>query len=173
MYSSFDQAYDAFTLTQIKKHYLVQKSIPLLRHSGKPFDVRVMVQRNPAQEWEVTGIVGRVAVPGKIVTNYHNGGKPMPMQELLQDHMSKAELAAFEERLKKLSIRISNHLHRSFPDFRSFGVDVGIDVDLKPWIIEVNSRPDKYIFRALADKRMFRKIIRYDRLNKTLSNISS
>ncbi|OBG74226.1 hypothetical protein A9X05_26130 [Mycobacterium sp. E3298] len=34
---------------------------------------------------------------------------------------------------------------------------------LKPWIIEVNSRPDKSIFNALSDKRMYRKIVSYSR----------
>ncbi|WP_141692548.1 YheC/YheD family protein [Paenibacillus pectinilyticus] len=50
-----------------------------------------------------------------------------------------------------------------FPNFSSYGVDIGIDKEMKPWIIEVNTRPDKYIFNALSDKRMFRKIIRYER----------
>lgn len=163
-YKTFEAAFAAFEQGKGRKFYLVQKGIPLLRHHGNPFDLRVMVQRNPQNKWEVTGIVGRVAQPNKVVTNYHNGGQPKPIEELLAPLMSKAEISNYIERLNQLGIRVSRHLGGIFPSFRAYGVDIGMDKDLKPWIIEVNSRPDKYIFNALKDKRMFRKILRYGRL---------
>jgi hypothetical protein len=101
------------------------------------------------------------------VTNYHSGGRPMPVRQLLASFMPKAEQAPYEDRLKSLGVRISDHMSVIFPRFRSYGVDIGIDKKLKPWIIEVNTRPDKYIFNVIADKRMFRKIMRYARLAKT------
>lgn len=163
-FKTFDGAYAAFEKGKGRRFYLVQKGIPLLQHYGRPFDLRVMVQRNPQNKWEVTGIVGRVAQPNKVVTNYHNGGQPKPIEELLAPLMSKAEIGSYIDRLNRLGIRVSSHLSGIFPRFRAYGVDIGMDKDHKPWIIEVNTRPDKYIFNTLKDKQMFRKIIRFERI---------
>jgi glutathione synthase/RimK-type ligase-like ATP-grasp enzyme len=166
-FTTFDGAYSAFTKAMGRKTYLVQKGIPLLHYQGRPFDLRIMVQRSQQRKWEVTGIVGRLARPHKVVTNYHSGGRPMPVHELLAPFMTRTKQAPHINRMKELSLRISRHMSGIFPRFRAYGVDIGIDKELMPWIIEVNTRPDKYIFNALADKRMFRKIMRYARLTKT------
>jgi glutathione synthase/RimK-type ligase-like ATP-grasp enzyme len=165
-FSTFNDAYVVFEKAKRKKTYLVQKGIPLLRYRGRPFDFRIMVQLSPQRKFEVTGLVGRLARTNMIVTNYHNGGKPMPIRVLLAPFVTHKKLVPYEEKLKGLCLRISSHMRGIFPRFRAYGVDIGIDKGLKPWIIEVNTRPDKYIFNALSDKRMFRKIMRYGRLTK-------
>ncbi|MDI4645232.1 YheC/YheD family protein [Cohnella hashimotonis] len=165
-YAKLEHAYGAFAKAKANKTYLVQMGIPLLSYKRRPFDLRVMVQRNPKGAWEATGIVGRVARPNKIVTNYHNGGKPMPVDVLLSQSIPPAGRARYKRRLMGLGLRVSRHLNRRFPQFRAYGIDIGIDRSLKPWIIEVNSRPDKSIFNALSDKRMYRKIMAYGRMPK-------
>ena len=40
--------------------YLIQQGIYLLTYSRRRFDLRVMVQKNDANEWETTGIIGRL-----------------------------------------------------------------------------------------------------------------
>ncbi|MDR6551815.1 YheC/YheD family protein [Paenibacillus qinlingensis] len=162
-FSTFKGTYVAFQKAKGKKTYLVQKGIPLLQYQGLPFDLRIMVQRNRTRKWEVTGIVGRLAMPNKIVTNYHSGGRPMPAGKLLSPFIPKKEQVSYVQLLKDLGVRTSKHMSRIFPNFRSYGVDIGIDKEMKPWIIEVNTRPDKYIFNALSDKRMYRKILLYER----------
>jgi hypothetical protein len=43
------------------------------------------------------------------------------------------------------------------------GADIGLDNHLLPWIIELNTNPDPYIFRHLPDKRIARKVLSYAR----------
>lgn len=52
-----------------KRSYLIQKGIHLVKYNKQRFDLRVMVQLSPKGTWETTGLIGRVAQPGKIVTN--------------------------------------------------------------------------------------------------------
>ena len=144
--------------------YLIQRGIYLLTYSRRRFDLRVMVQKNDANEWETTGIIGRLSHPRKIVTNYHSGGTPMSIEKLMGDHLSHAHIANYKTRLRKQGVAIAGQLQSKYPRLKEIGVDVAVDTSLKPWILEVNTLPDPYIFRKLKDKRVFRKICRYCKL---------
>jgi hypothetical protein len=144
--------------------YLIQKGVHLLRHQKRYFDIRVMVQRNAKGIWESTGIIGRLGHPRKIVTNYHSGGKPMALEELLKSHLPQSKQAELVRKLKELGISIAAQLQKTFPNFQQIGVDIGLDRSFTPWIIEVNTKPDPYIFNQLKDKSMYRKVLSYWRL---------
>jgi hypothetical protein len=143
------------------KPYLVQRGISLLQYKGRPFDLRVMAQLTPNRKWETTGMIGRVARKGKIITNYHNGGTLMELDKLLAPYASEAALTDFTRRLKELGVLAGKEMHKNFPKITEIGLDIGVSSDLEPWIIEVNTSPDFYVFRHLPDKTVFRKVRRY------------
>jgi glutathione synthase/RimK-type ligase-like ATP-grasp enzyme len=95
-YSTIEQLYMQLSKLTRNRMHIVQKGIHLLRHRGRRFDIRVMVQKNTRGVWEATGIIGRLAYPGKIVTNYHSGGTPMALERLMSGHASAARLSAFD-----------------------------------------------------------------------------
>jgi len=123
--------------------------------------LRVMVQMNPRSRWESTGIIGRVAHPRKIVTNYHAGGTPMPFSRLLSGYLNAGQRNDYENRLRKLGVSVAEALNQRYPRLKEIGLDVAIDESLRPWILEVNTFPDPYIFRKLPDRSVFRKIYSY------------
>ncbi|WP_040948608.1 YheC/YheD family protein [Gorillibacterium massiliense] len=168
-FSSFNRMYRSLSEITSKRRHLVQKGIPLLKIRKRPFDIRVMVQRNPEGVWETTGIIGRLAHPRKIVTNYHSGGTPLPLEALLESHMSSQELPAFLERLNNLGVLTAEHMVKGYPFVHAFGIDIGLDADLKPWIIEVNTKPDPHIFKWLGKPSVYQKILRYLRFNRRLA----
>src|SRR5690606_24434418 len=49
--------------------YLVQQRINLATINRKLFDIRVMVQRKKGTDWQVTGVMGKIAGPGYFITN--------------------------------------------------------------------------------------------------------
>lgn len=146
-----------------KKSYLIQKGIHLVKYNKRRFDIRVMVQLSPKGVWEATGLIGRVAHPGKIVTNYHSGGKLMDVKRLLAPHLSTGDMEKMIHTLDNLGVTTAKHLHAKYPGLRQIGLDIGFDRTWTPWIIEVNTNPDPYIFNKLADKAMYRKVMRYKR----------
>ncbi|WP_027094251.1 YheC/YheD family protein [Cohnella thermotolerans] len=163
VYESFDRMYGALSRMKKGKSYLVQRGIPLLKHNGRSFDIRVMVQKNLQKKWEATGVIGRVAAKGKVVTNYHSGGTPMPLETLLKPYLSRDGIKGQIGSLKRKGVKIAKVLQRRFPGIREIGVDVGMDSRFDPWVLEVNTRPDPYIFRKLPDKSVVRKVLRYAR----------
>ncbi|MBB6731697.1 YheC/YheD family protein [Cohnella zeiphila] len=161
-FETFERMFEELQTVKRKKNYLVQQGIELLKHDGRRFDFRVMVQRSPQNRWESTGIIGRLANPRKIVTNYHSGGTPMPPEDLLREHLGGTPaLHSFMQKLRGLGEDVARTLERRFPRLKEIGVDVAVGEDLKPWILEVNTLPDPFIFRKLRDRSVFRRIYSY------------
>lgn len=160
-FHSFDAMAHKLQHTIKPQSYLIQRGIQLLRHANRRFDIRVMVQKNTKNHWESTGIIGRLSHPAKIVTNYHSGGTPMSMDQLMSGKLSASQLAAYHSRLKKLGESVAKQLQNQYPRLKEIGIDVAVDSSFKPWILEVNTLPDPFIFRKLKDKSVFRKIHRY------------
>lgn len=145
------------------KPYLVQQGIQLLKHRGRRFDIRVMVQENAKKRMEATGIIGRVAPPKKIITNYHGGGQLKSVDTLLTPYLPKPKRTKYIKRLKRLGWRVGRTLRTQYPGIKETGVDVAVDQRLFPWILEVNTRPDPSIFKHLKNKSIYRKVVRYAR----------
>jgi glutathione synthase/RimK-type ligase-like ATP-grasp enzyme len=165
-FDSYSSLYQSILRHKRKRPYLVQKGIRLLTYKGRRFDIRVMVQRNPKRAWETTGIIGRVAHPRKIVTNYHSGGKPTELRTLLKADASPAKVDRIEKRLSQAGFDAAVALSRTYPGLNMIGADIGLDAKFYPWIIELNTNPDPYIFRHLKDKSVARKVMRYARALK-------
>ncbi|SDS80874.1 YheC/D like ATP-grasp [Paenibacillaceae bacterium GAS479] len=160
-YKSFDSMFAGLEQVRPKRRYLVQKGIQLLKHRNRRFDLRVMVQQNPSGEWETTGIIGRLSHPSKIVTNYHSGGTITPFETLMSSHMNSDAQTKYMEKLRKLGVKTAKQLSSRYPNLKEIGLDVAVDTELKPWILEVNTMPDPYIFRRLSDKGIFLRMRRY------------
>ncbi|MFS0838339.1 YheC/YheD family protein [Paenibacillus sp. 1P03SA] len=144
-----------------KSPYVIQQGIRLLRHKGRLFDLRIMVQKNPRGNWETTGMIGRTGHPRKIVTNVCRGGSSKPVEVLLRGH--RADTKRYKASLRNLGLRAARHLNKTFPRIKEVGLDVGLDSSLHPWILEANPRPKIYGFKTLKNKGIYRKMLRYQK----------
>ncbi|WP_422658987.1 YheC/YheD family protein [Paenibacillus sp. EC2-1] len=144
------------------KQYLIQQGIRLLRHKGRSFDLRVLVQKTPYGRWESTGIIGRVAAKQKIVTNHHSGGTVKHFKLLMSEHMSSEEAENIREELNELGVNIASQLQKSYPNLKEIGLDVAIDGRWNIWILEVNTKPALFPFKKFfKDPTVYQKVKRY------------
>jgi hypothetical protein len=160
-YTSFPSMFRKILAIKRKRPYIVQQGIHLLTKSGRLFDLRVMVQKNLRNRWETTGIIGRLGHPKRPVTNYHSGGTPMSAEKLLGRRLGSEKLRYTLDRLRELGTLTAEVMERRFPGIKEIGLDIGLDKSLIPWILEVNTAPDPFIFRKHPDPSVFRKIYRY------------
>jgi len=160
-YPSLEELHKALE-ERIQGHvYLIQQGIPLLKHEDLPFDLRVLTQKNLKNTWETTGILGRIAAPGKIITNIHGGGRLATFEELVMPHLHATGLQKLRSELYRLGVHTAVQLQKSFPRLKEIGIDIALDETGRPWILEVNTLPGIYAFGLLPDKEAYRKIKRY------------
>lgn len=162
-YPSLASLYRAIRKRSRGRRYLVQRGIRLLKYRGRLFDLRVMVQKNPRRQWETTGIIGRVARPTYIVTNYHSGGRPMDIRKLFGSQLDRRRIRKLAARMSDIGREAAAALGKAYPGVNMVGADIGLDDRLRCWIIELNTSPDPYLFRFLKDRSVSRKVLRYAR----------
>ncbi|MBE9913598.1 YheC/YheD family protein [Paenibacillus donghaensis] len=144
------------------KPYLIQKGIFKLNYDNRPFDLRILTQRTPSGTWESTGVVARVAGRNKIITNYHSGGTVKMLNEVLSEHASQRKISALEKQLYTLGEDTARQLQKTYPRLKEIGLDVAIDQDLYPWILEVNTLPALFPFKKfIKNKDVYQRIERY------------
>src|SRR5690606_37536908 len=51
------------------REYVVQQGISLARWGGRPFDLRILMQKDTGGQWEMTKGYARVAPPGSLTSN--------------------------------------------------------------------------------------------------------
>ncbi|GKU77911.1 YheC/YheD family protein [Paenibacillus sp. L3-i20] len=162
-FRTFDGLYLSIKKDTLGKGYIVQRGIHLLTYDDRPYDLRLVVQQTPSKRWEATGTVARIAYPGKIVTNGSQGGTILPATQVLQPYASQSRMDQLLSDLNRIGVDTMKRLHRYYPSLKEIGLDIAIDRELHPWILEVNTRPDHCPFAILQDQSMIRRIVYYGR----------
>lgn len=129
----------------LRRSYIVQQCLPLAEIDGRPFDMRVSVQRGDDGLWRVTGLVAKVAGKGKFVTNVAQGGKAARIESILK-HFPALNGADVIAAVSDFSLRVATHLSEYLPDLADIGLDIGIDPCGKPLFIECNCKDQRYSF---------------------------
>lgn len=128
-------------------HYLVQERIPLAEIGGRPFDLRVTVQRGWGGEWQVTGMFAKVAEAGSFVSNIARGGEALNAAAVLNQVFSGETAARISMSVMALSLTIARELAQSLPGLADIGLDIGVTRDKKIYFIECNARDQRYGFQ--------------------------
>ncbi|KGE20742.1 YheC/YheD family protein [Paenibacillus wynnii] len=126
--------------------YLIQERIPLAEVAGRPFDLRVTVQRGWGGEWQVTGLFAKLAPAGGFVSNIARGGEAVSSLFALESVFSKEKAASIRMSAISLGLSIARGLDRSLPGLADIGLDIGITGDGRAFFIECNGRDQRYGF---------------------------
>ncbi|QHW32086.1 YheC/YheD family protein [Paenibacillus rhizovicinus] len=144
------------------RSYLLQKGIALETSGGRPFDLRMMMQKTKAGKWVPSLLFVKLGKPNKVVTNYHQGGKLAYVEQTLRrTGCSAPQIERYKKRLKKLGMQTARCFDRRSKKFKELGLDIALDRKGRLWILEVNTRPSFSALKSLADKNYYRTIVRY------------
>jgi len=141
------------TLKQImgKKAYIIQKDLELAKFEDRPFDIRVLAQKDRWGNWRRTKIYVREAATGSFLSNLSDGAQPKSISTVLRDVFQndfQAQEGLGEEIRQAVRIIPPALETGTGMTWAELGIDLGIDDRGKVWLIEVNSKP----FRTLVSK---------------------
>ncbi|GIP38266.1 endospore coat-associated protein YheD [Paenibacillus sp. J31TS4] len=125
--------------------YILQQGIALASHQNRPFDLRVLMQKNGQGNWTLTGIGARVAGKRSITTHVPRGGSIDEPGRLLAASFGKDQAAVLLRRVKRAAGRIAKQIEKaSGHPLGEMSMDLGIDTAGHIWFFEANSRPMKF-----------------------------
>lgn len=140
-HKNLDSLYRYVRRLQRGKTYIIQPDLRLATFGGRPFDVRILWQRDGAGRWRRTKTYARVAARGQLTSNLSRGGDGIGLAWALRRTFGKSGRRIY--RRVRQSIRtIIEHMEEVFDSpLGEIGLDIGIDKRGRVWVIEVNSKP--------------------------------
>ncbi|QTH45933.1 YheC/YheD family protein [Cohnella sp. LGH] len=157
---SADELYARLKSLAGGKQYLLQRGIDLAHTGGKPFDLRVMVQKDGSQ-WVTTALFAKIGKKGRVVTNYHSGGKVAGFKKTMKGAgYSESSAGEAQRKLGQIGEATGQCFDRHRDGFREIGLDVAVDKAGRYWVLEANTRPQYYPLKSV-DRSAYRRIIDY------------
>jgi hypothetical protein len=144
-----------------KRRFLIQQGVPLALYEGRTFDIRVSVQKNAERQWIVSGMVAKVANQKNKLSNLSRGGSAVPIAQALAPSFSQEEHQRVLDEISQAAIAIAKQYGSHFPSLADLGMDMGVDLQGNPYLIEVNVRDQRYSFYKAGEINMFERTYRH------------
>ncbi|KUG04404.1 hypothetical protein ASZ90_018171 [hydrocarbon metagenome] len=143
---TFDLLFRHLSIEVSRKNYLIQQAVDLSRYNSRLFDVRSQVQKDQHGEWILTGAAVRVAGKGRFVTHIPNGGRAEVFDDVVtRVFPSIRTRQEINKQLEDISTLVPLILEKELGiNLGILTMDLGIDINGKIWILEVNSKPSSF-----------------------------
>lgn len=128
---------------------IIQQSIHLAKFGQSPFDMRVLIQKDGQNNWQVSGINFRIGCPGAIVTNYSAGATDM---FFAPGSSSFPNIGVTWQEIEDVALTITHNMEHAFGSLGEIGLDLGVDNNRNLKLIEVNSIPSSIAYRMAPSK---------------------
>lgn len=144
-----------------RRSLIIQQGLHLARYGGRPYDIRIMVQKTPRNNWVCTNMIARVAPAGSAVSNVAEGGTMISVRRAVRGSL-RINAAAAARRVRRAAKLVAQMLETSLGQaFGEFGVDMAFDQRGRLWLIEVNAKPGRQSDNQPGIPPSMRRITRY------------
>ncbi len=133
--------------------YLVQQGIsaePADKRRFPRFDLRLLMQKNGQSRWMLTGLAARVIRTSGPTTNLSNGARSEEAEPVLGAVYGRSLSAEILRRAQAASFAACEILESELGPIGEVGLDILPDAAGTPWIIEINARPGRNVFKRIA-----------------------
>lgn len=129
-------------LVRGNQEWIIQQGIEIPRAGNRVFDLRAVLQKDGAGEWQVPLLLVRHAESGQVAANMSRGGTPYLPEAFLREFGPQLPgLESMVESATAAARKTALALEARFGLLGEIGVDIGLDRHGRPWILEANTKP--------------------------------
>jgi len=151
-----DQAADYIKYKFSHGRYLVQQAIDLIQYKGGVVDFRCVMQKDQSGKWVCKTIIGRYGDRDSIVSNISCGGTAFRIDEIVKRSIPLPTSIILKDGINDFALQICNVLDEYGLNCGTLGLDIGVDLEEKIWLIEINNRdPDPSIALDVHDLQLY------------------
>ncbi|MFE5318794.1 YheC/YheD family protein [Paenibacillus sp. NPDC056579] len=144
-YSNIPQLWNQIREMMGSQDYIIQQGITLANYKQRPYDLRVLVQKNSKGRWTIAGVGARLAGKMSITTHVPRGGSIDDPVKLLESGFGPAGSKKILNRAKKSALIIAKQIERASQSMLGeMSMDLGVDNNGQIWFFEANSKPMKF-----------------------------
>ncbi|MDR1160511.1 MAG: YheC/YheD family protein [Syntrophomonadaceae bacterium] len=148
------------------KKYIIQQGLNLLQYNKNSFDLRIIFQKNGRGIWQSSKRFVRLAPKGSTIANLSNGGRVETSKKVLSKVLANGDsIEDKNKQIDQLCLMVAETLEKnSSRIFGELGLDIGLDKNGWPWLIEANSKPRKTTISDYSQtimRKSFRRPLEY------------
>ncbi|MDG0872721.1 YheC/YheD family protein [Paenibacillus thiaminolyticus] len=143
--------------------FVLQQGIDTELLPERTADARVLHQKNGEGEWVTTGMAIRVGTPRSPNSNLagQRGSAALPFLPFMEKHFGLEQAKAIEEECRCVAQRLTEVIEDKIGSLFELGIDLAVDKAGKIWLLEVNPKPSRDLFRKIGDKEAYRNALTY------------
>jgi hypothetical protein len=127
-----------------KRKYFLQPYLELSNDELKPFDIRILLQKNEHGVWIDRGKGVREGNTGGILSNLNAGGTATSFTEWMKNQPTNSREYIRNE-LEYIITNLPQLLEKEFLPLFELGLDIGVAKNGSLWILDVNSKPGRKV----------------------------
>ncbi|WP_211746804.1 YheC/YheD family protein [Paenibacillus sp. Marseille-Q4541] len=159
--ATLQKLWNKIKLETENSNYIVQQGIELATYKGRPFDLRVLVQKNSKGVWSLSGIGARLAGHKSITTHVPRGGSVEDPVELLTEVFGAEVADRIMVQVKETVMVIAKQVEKAAGHkLGEMSMDLGVDPSGGICFFEANAKPMKFDEPGIR-KRSLERIIHY------------
>ena len=138
-----------------KSNYMAQEAADIYPFEGRPFDMRVIVQRQ-GEGFKMAGSGIRLGENSSIVSNLSAGGSAISTEEFIERYLAASgqDLSAHISKAVSQCLDFTHKLSEELGELVELGFDVLLTQNKGPIILEVNAKPSRWLFVQIADHQL-------------------
>lgn len=143
--------------------FVLQQGIDTELLPERTADARVLHQKNGQGEWVTTGMAIRVGTPRSPNSNLagQRGSAALPFLPFMEKHFGPDQAKAIEEECRYMAQCLTEVIEDKIGSLFELGIDLAVDKSGKVWLLEVNPKPSRDLFRKIGDKQAYRNALTY------------
>ena len=143
-YDSFLALFQSLRSRLNQQGFVAQQGLPLLLYNYRPLDFRFLCHKTIDNKWAITSAIARVSSKEQFVSNLARGGELMKLSTILSDTFDQKTSNHIKKMMKELALEVADIISLSCEGFYGeLGIDLALDINGVPWVIEVNTKPSK------------------------------